>query len=121
MQAAGAAAEGEVHPLGIVRQRLGVVPARLGSGISASQQANIHHVPNALKILVLRGEGQIIFPRHSELIGVVEIKAMPAVDFSEPGIAGFAQRKNGELRQRIRRELVEQFRPLLAEQQHAVE
>jgi len=54
-------------------------------------QTDNHHVPNALKIFVLRGDGQIVFPRHGELISVVEIEARPGVGFGKPGIAGFAQ------------------------------
>ena len=83
------------------------------------QQTNVNRPLDALKILVLRCDGQIVFPRHAKLIGVIKIKTVPRVDFGKPGIAGFTQRKNGELRQRVRREPGEKFRSLLPEQQHA--
>jgi selenophosphate synthase len=44
---------------------------------------------------------------------------VPGVYPGKLEITGGAQGKNGELRQRVRRELIEQFRPLLAKQQHA--
>jgi hypothetical protein len=87
--------------------------------LPVSQEANTHHVPYALKVLVLCGDGQLVFASYRELVGIIEVEVVSGVCPSQLEITGLAQGKNSKLRQHVRRKPIKYLRPLLAEQQHA--